>query len=194
MMRIIAAVIVTVFIFETLAVDVANAGMIDKLMKTYVAVKTVKRAGQAVRLVRVLKPKMKDAASVRSRAIEIRQHIRELESHSTAKLSIRQFRDLKLQMKSNSRTVRQFGQDSREAFNRNKDKLIKQWEKDYGQEWSKYKEIVKTKGGKERAQPGDYYDAHHIIPLKYGGKNTSANIFPSHTNGHISGIHGRYPK
>lgn len=81
--------------------------------------------------------------------------------------------------------------NARDAFNRDKDKLIKDWEAKHGESWPTYKEDVYNSDGKIVRHAGDKYDAHHVQPLSLGGRNTSDNLVPLHYKDHIGndGIH-----
>lgn len=75
-------------------------------------------------------------------------------------------------------------------FNSNKDGLRKQWEEDHGRSWPVYENDVYYKDNLIRRQ-GDYLDAHHKIPLEFGGENTADNITPMHALEHFDkqGVH-----
>jgi hypothetical protein len=88
--------------------------------------------------------------------------------------------------------------EKRAEFNANKEKLIKVWEEKNGKEWPRYKEDVYV-NGKLIRKAGDRYDAHHIKPLSFGGKNEAGNITPISAEKHFDkqGIHsptGSYGK
>lgn len=80
-------------------------------------------------------------------------------------------------------------------FNRNKDKLISEWEKINDKDWPTYKEdvVIIGKSGQEiiLRKAGDRYDAHHDIPTSLGGKNEASNITPIKADLHYDhkGIH-----
>ena len=67
--------------------------------------------------------------------------------------------------------------DLRNEFTKNKDQIRKEWEKLNHKEWPKYTEDVYKNGVKIR-KAGDYYDVHHVQPLKLGGTNIASNITP----------------
>ena len=79
----------------------------------------------------------------------------------------------------------------RDEFCSQKNALISDWESKNGYAWPTYKKNVYSPTGKLIRQAGDKYDAHHIKPLTFGGKNTSANITPLHALVHFDkqGIH-----
>ena len=71
-----------------------------------------------------------------------------------------------------------------------KENLIKAWEEKHGKEWPRYKEDVYV-NGKLIRRAGDRYDAHHIKPLSFGGKNEVTNITPISAEKHFDkqGVH-----
>ena len=79
----------------------------------------------------------------------------------------------------------------REEFGDNKKELIKQWEADNGRSWPTYSEDVYSQNGKLIRRAGDKYDAHHVQPLTFDGKNESNNITPIHASSHYDkqGVH-----
>lgn len=85
----------------------------------------------------------------------------------------------------------------RSEFNKNKDKIIDQWEKDNGKVWPTYEKDVTltTKTGEVVTihKAGERYDAHHIHPLSMGGKNEARNITPMHADVHGDhrGVHAK---
>ena len=80
---------------------------------------------------------------------------------------------------------------ARDEFNKLKDWLIDQWEKQNGKDWPRYKEDVYYSNGTLLHKAGDRYDCHHIHPLNLGGKNEVSNITPLHCLDHFDkqGIH-----
>jgi len=80
--------------------------------------------------------------------------------------------------------------EKRAEFNAIKEKLIKEWEEKNGREWPRYKEDVYVNGQLIR-KAGDRYDAHHIHPISFGGKNEASNITPISAEKHFDkqGIH-----
>ncbi|GIP64475.1 ribonuclease YxiD [Virgibacillus pantothenticus] len=78
----------------------------------------------------------------------------------------------------------------RKEFQRKKDKLIDEWEKNTEQKWPTYSKPVLSKRGRVYIEKGDRYDAHHIIKNEHGGPNEWYNIHPAkRPNEHQSGIH-----
>ena len=71
-------------------------------------------------------------------------------------------------------------------------KLRKQWERETGQEWPTYEDNVYVNKKIWRFK-GQYYDAHHIIEVSFGGPNVWYNLFPAASpNEHPYGIHDDY--
>lgn len=71
----------------------------------------------------------------------------------------------------------------REEFRALKEKLIVQWEKMNNREWPRYEKDVYVDGVLVR-KAGWRYDAHHLQPLKLGGKNEASNITPLRYDDH----------
>lgn len=80
--------------------------------------------------------------------------------------------------------------EKRSEFNANKEKLILECEKKYSKEWPRYTEDVYMNGKLQR-RAGDRYDAHHINPLSFGGKNEASNLTPISVEKHFDkqGVH-----
>jgi hypothetical protein len=73
-----------------------------------------------------------------------------------------------------------------------KEALIKKWEEKNGKEWPRYTEdLVDGKTGRVIRTAGSRYDAHHIRPLCFGGKNEASNITPISAEKHYDhrGVH-----
>lgn len=78
----------------------------------------------------------------------------------------------------------------RAAFNKVKNNLIAQWEKQTGQTWPRYTENLYSKSGVLVRKAGQPYDAHHIIESSYGGPNKWWNMHPARfPDQHQQGIH-----
>ncbi|QTD46072.1 hypothetical protein [Ottowia testudinis] len=78
----------------------------------------------------------------------------------------------------------------RADFNRVKNELITQWEKQTGQSWPRYAEDLYSKNGTLVRRAGQPYDAHHIIESSYGGPNQWWNMHPARfPDQHQQGIH-----
>lgn len=78
----------------------------------------------------------------------------------------------------------------RASFNKVKNELITQWEKQTGQSWPRYAEDLYSKNGTLVRRAGQPYDAHHIIESSYGGPNAWWNMHPARfPDQHQQGIH-----
>jgi hypothetical protein len=79
----------------------------------------------------------------------------------------------------------------REDFDKSKRDLIAQWEADNGIPWPIYNEDIYMETGSIIRRAGHRYDAHHIQPLTFGGRNIAANITPLHVLEHFDkrGVH-----
>lgn len=78
----------------------------------------------------------------------------------------------------------------RAQFNKVKNELITQWEKQTGQSWPRYTEDLYSKNGTLVRRAGQPYDAHHIIESSYGGPNQWWNMHPARfPDQHQQGIH-----
>lgn len=71
-----------------------------------------------------------------------------------------------------------------------KEKLRKEWEILNNKEWPTYEKDVTNARGEIIRKAGDKYDAHHIQPLKLGGKNEASNLTPLDMTKH-SDIHSK---
>ncbi|MFH1113530.1 MAG: HNH endonuclease signature motif containing protein [Pseudomonadota bacterium] len=83
--------------------------------------------------------------------------------------------------------------ESREArtdWLMNKREYIKQWQEVNGIPWPRYKSDY-VENGQTIRREGDLYDAHHVQPSEFGGKNSAENITPMHAKDHLDhkGIH-----
>ena len=77
----------------------------------------------------------------------------------------------------------------RKQFNGMKKKLRREWELKTGEEWPRYKEDVIVNGKVWRTK-GQFYDAHHIVEVSFGGPNVWYNLFPAASPyEHQYGIH-----
>ena len=81
--------------------------------------------------------------------------------------------------------------EMREDFSNMKNKLISDWENMHGEKWPTYTEDVYSPNGKLIRREGDKYDAHHVQPLTFNGKNSAENITPLHASEHFDkqGVH-----
>lgn len=78
----------------------------------------------------------------------------------------------------------------REEFDKTKNKLIIDWEKNTNQKWPVYEQDVLNEKGKILRKKGNKYDAHHIVELSNSGKNVWWNLHPAKfPDEHQGGIH-----
>lgn len=71
-----------------------------------------------------------------------------------------------------------------------KNKAIKQWEANTGQNWPTYPNNVLRPDGSILIKKGTKYDAHHIIPKSEGGLHEWWNMHPVPRPMHQADIHG----
>jgi Cu/Ag efflux protein CusF len=174
MIRILAAFVVIVFSLGVLTSASVEAGVLDKLAKIYTATKIVRTAN-----------------ATRKRATLVRKYIKQIEAHSTEKFTVKQFSELKKVIQN---APGRLDRSSRGGFDRNRVKLRDEWTNKYATngKWGTYeKPAINPKTGKELRPVGANLDAHHVIPLQYGGPNTAANIFPVKQPFHNSIIHAK---
>lgn len=81
--------------------------------------------------------------------------------------------------------------EQRLEFRNVKNSLIEEWESRTGETWPTYDHDVYSNNGIKIRSAGDFYDAHHIRPLEFGGRNTAENLTPLHAEDHYDkqGIH-----
>lgn len=81
--------------------------------------------------------------------------------------------------------------ERRKEFESKKNSLISEWEKKHGIDWPTYDSDVKDANGNIIREKGNRYDAHHIQPLCFDGKNEVDNITPLHAEVHYDaqGVH-----
>ncbi|WP_157210793.1 RHS repeat-associated core domain-containing protein [Verrucomicrobium spinosum] len=86
-----------------------------------------------------------------------------------------------------TRLTPQAGRLHRAKFTKTlKDSQIAEWERQTGQVWPKYQAGSTPRG----RNPGDYFDAHHIIENVYGGPHEWWNLTPARfPSAHQSGLH-----
>ncbi len=110
-------------------------------------------------------------------ALQTKRYIRDIEKITGRKLPAKQLRLLKEDLQNNkySRLSVSEVKANRKAFTSSKkNKLIKEWERNTGQKWPK--ETYTNNSGKILTR---YYDAHHIVEVKFGGKHEWWNIHPA---------------
>jgi hypothetical protein len=81
----------------------------------------------------------------------------------------------------------------RSEFNKQKNSIIGDWEKENGMSWLKYDKDIYSSNDRLLRKQGDYYDAHHIRPLSFGGENSARNLTPLNAEVHYDrqGIHSQ---
>ncbi|WP_345911015.1 T7SS effector LXG polymorphic toxin [Bacillus altitudinis] len=123
----------------------------------------------------------------------VKDYIKDVESITGRKIPDNQRTLLKKELKENdysNKLPREDVMKHRQDFQRKKDGLIDEWEKNTGQKWPTYSEPVLSKRGRVYIQKGDRYDAHHVIKNEHGGPNEWYNIHPAkRPDEHQSGIH-----
>lgn len=117
-----------------------------------------------------------------------KNYIEDIESQTHRKIPENQIELLKDDLQTN-----EYGDkkgDHRKKFNERKVELRTEWERNTGQKWPEYTQVVRNKRGKVIRYPGSPYDAHEIIPNKSGGPIEWYNIHPAkHPTEHQEGIH-----
>jgi len=123
----------------------------------------------------------------------VKDYIKDVESITGRKIPDKQRALLKKELRENdysNKLPREEVAKHRQDFQRKKDGLIDEWEKNTGQKWPTYSEPVLSKRGRVYIQKGDKYDAHHVIKNEHGGPNEWYNIHPAkRPDEHQSGIH-----
>ena len=123
----------------------------------------------------------------------VKDYIKDVESITGRKIPDNQRALLKKELRENdysNKLPREEVMKHRQDFQRKKDGLIDEWEKNTGQKWPTYSEPILSKRGRVYIQKGDKYDAHHVIKNEHGGPNEWYNIHPAkRPDEHQSGIH-----
>lgn len=124
----------------------------------------------------------------------IKRYVKDVEGRTSRKIPKNQVEKLKeaLRKKEYKKLTPLQTRKHRRAFNKIKDQLIEEWEKNTGQTWPTYSEdVISKKTGEPVRKKGDKYDAHHIIENSFEGEHEWWNIHPAKfPNEHQSGIHG----
>ncbi len=124
----------------------------------------------------------------------IKRYVKDVEARTSRKIPKNQMEKLKdaLRKKEYKKLTPLQTRKHRRAFNKIKDQLIEEWEKNTGQTWPTYSEdVISKKTGEPVRKKGDKYDAHHIIENSFEGEHEWWNIHPAKfPNEHQSGIHG----
>jgi predicted ribonuclease toxin of YeeF-YezG toxin-antitoxin module len=80
--------------------------------------------------------------------------------------------------------------EHRQEFNKVKNPLIGEWEKNTGEKWPIYDKDVLDEAGNVLRREGQPFDAHHVIENSVKGPHEWWNIFPARfPNEHQGGIH-----
>jgi hypothetical protein len=118
-----------------------------------------------------------------------RKYVKEVESITGRKVPGKQVAELKDAIKGKDFKKLDQGQYNahRKEWDSKRDFLRKEWERETGQKWPKYKEFV-YKDGKQEVKNRPY-DAHHVVKVDHGGPNTWWNIHPATPKEH-GVIHG----
>lgn len=122
----------------------------------------------------------------------LRSYIKDVKINTNRNITKNQLEKLKTALRENeySKLEPRDVAKHRSEFNGVKNRLIKEWEENTGQNWPKYTEDVIGKNGNVVRKAGSKYDAHHIIENSYGGNNEWWNIHPARfPNEHQAGIH-----
>ena len=121
-----------------------------------------------------------------------KEYLKEIEKITERKIPRKQKELIKKAIKENDYTKLspEAKRVLKEEYYKNRNDLIKEWEKNTGQKWPRYTEDVLNKWGEVIRHAGDQYDAHHIIELSTNGPNEWWNIHPAaFPNQHQNGIH-----
>jgi hypothetical protein len=123
----------------------------------------------------------------------IREYIRDVEVQTGRTIPQKQIGILidALRMKNYEKLSKAGAALNRLEFDKVKNKIILDWEKETGQTWPRYAEDVLSKDGEKVVRKkGAAYDAHHIIENELGGPAEWWNIHPAKFPGeHQGGIH-----
>jgi hypothetical protein len=124
----------------------------------------------------------------------IKKYIRDMEGRTGRELPKNQIEYLKtaLRNKEYKKMSPVETAKHRVVFDRVKNKVIKDWEVNTGQQWPVYNEnVISEKTGRIIRKRGDKYDAHHIIENTFGGEHEWWNMHPAKfPTEHQAGIHG----
>lgn len=173
-----------------------------------VAVKGVSRASKAVRGAHALDSaadagaagaKVQEGVHIAARSKawtelskKIRAYIKDVETRTGRKIPENQRKLLEQDLRANKyqRLDAEAAAVHRTDFNRVKNDLISEWEKNTNQKWPRYSEDVLSKNGSVIRRVGQPYDAHHLIESSYGGPNKWWNMHPARfPDQHQGGIH-----
>lgn len=72
----------------------------------------------------------------------------------------------------------------KKEYEKNREKIIYDWEKNTGNKWPEHPNDMMTKSGISHPRAGTDHDFHHIIPQEYGGPNQWWNGIPLKSGKH----------
>ncbi|MDT3498037.1 T7SS effector LXG polymorphic toxin, partial [Bacillus toyonensis] len=124
----------------------------------------------------------------------IRKYVRDIETQTNRKIPKNQMEELKSALRNTEYKKMTTSETKRyrREFNKIKNSLVDEREKQTSQKWPTYTEdVISEKTGKILRKKGEPYDAHHIIENSYRGEHEWWNIHPAKfPNEHQGGIHG----
>ena len=133
------------------------------------------------------------APSTDQKAFYIREYLKDIQSQTGYRIEPNQRMELFEYIRTHG-TVKPSQQElarRRAEFGKNRDALIREWEKNTGKKWPTYTEpVISSRTGRIIKPTGSKYDAHHIQPLENNGGNIWQNITPArYPEQHQGGIH-----
>ena len=133
------------------------------------------------------------APSTDQKALYIREYLKDIQAQTGYRIEPNQRIGLFEYIRTHG-TVKPSQQElarRRAEFGKNRDALIREWEKNTGKKWPTYTEpVISSKTGRTIKPTGSKYDAHHIQPLENNGGNIWQNITPArYPEQHQGGIH-----
>ena len=123
---------------------------------------------------------------------DARTYLRDVEVQSGVRISQEQRTLLAEDLRGNPYS--RLGSDDaafhRAEFSSMRPELVRQWEKNTGQDWPTYTKDIANLDGVVLRRAGQPFDAHHLIASSYGGPNEWWNIHPARfPDQHQGGIH-----
>ncbi|WP_165493584.1 PAAR domain-containing protein [Phytopseudomonas daroniae] len=195
-------------LFELTSDAQTGGSVLSMFIPGSVVVKGASRAGKAVRGAHALDSavdagaagtKAQQGVHIASRstawtelAKKIRAYIKDVEARTGRNIPENQRKLLEQELRANKyqRLDVEAAAAHRTDFNRVKNDLISEWEKNTNQKWPRYSEDVLSKNGSVIRRVGQPYDAHHLIESSYGGPNKWWNMHPARfPDQHQGGIH-----
>lgn len=120
------------------------------------------------------------------------KYLKEVEDKTYREIKSKQKEQLLKELKEN-KFIKLSPEDTKPykiEFNKLRDKLISEWEKNTGSKWPIYTEDIYYKGEVVR-KAGQRFDVHHLIESSFGGPNEWWNLHPAaFPSEHQLGIHG----